>query len=321
MRYIIALIVTYLFLSCSAQEKDIYLGHGIMAGEITSSSVILQSRLTASNKLIDGDLKGIKGVAKFELALDSTFQNSMTSDWIKAISEKDYIIKKQMNGLSPGKTYYYRLKFGHDKGDLRTSSVASFQTLYGPENEASISLAITACMNYYFFHYGKYNKTKAYSGEDKILGYPALEVIKKLKPTYFIGNGDNVYFDHPNNSHFQKALKKGHNPHLGDFDGKEVTNEAGMRKKYHQQFSQQRFHDVFKIAGTYWTKDDHDYRVNDADTVLNFPISHQLGIKNFKEQLPVTNPIETDKKNLSNASHHKRFTDMVFRRKRLSQSK
>ena len=64
-----------------------------------------------------------------------------------------------------------------------------------------------------------------------------------------------------------------------------------MRKKYHQQFFQPRFKDLFVEVSTYWEKDDHDYRLNDADPYTEFPISHDLGIKNFKEQLPVVDPV------------------------------
>ena len=39
-----------------------------MAGEVTETSVILQSRLTRSTELVDGDLPGSPGVARFELS-------------------------------------------------------------------------------------------------------------------------------------------------------------------------------------------------------------------------------------------------------------
>ena len=53
---------------------------------------------------------------------------------------------------------------------------------------------------------------------------------------------------------------------------------------------QPRFQDLFAEVGTYWEKDDHDYRLNDADPFTDFPISHELGISSFKEQLPITDP-------------------------------
>ena len=43
-----------------------------------------------------------------------------------------------------------------------------------------------------------HNNTKLpepYSGPDKHLGYPALVSILKVKPDFFVGTGDNVYYD------------------------------------------------------------------------------------------------------------------------------
>jgi hypothetical protein len=55
-------------------------------------------------------------------------------------------------------------------------------------------------------------------------------------------------------------------------------------------FVQPRFKELFRNIATYWEKDDHDYRVNDSDPYVDFPVTHELGVKNFKEQLPVTDP-------------------------------
>jgi alkaline phosphatase/alkaline phosphatase D len=145
-------------------------------------------------------------------------------------------------------------------------------------------------MNYYHFHYGNYARSQAYIGEDKHLGYPALQSILSLKPDYFIGTGDNVYFDHPNENNFQNSLNRGRDPHPGGYGGKEVTDERGMRRKYHEQFFQARYKDLFTEVATYWEKDDHDYRKDDADPYIEFSISHELGIKNFTEQLPIVFP-------------------------------
>jgi hypothetical protein len=47
---------------------DITNGQGEMAGEVTTTSVILQSRLTTGNVLTEGDLPGAEGTARFEVA-------------------------------------------------------------------------------------------------------------------------------------------------------------------------------------------------------------------------------------------------------------
>lgn len=277
----------------SCMEKTVvYLGQGLMAGEATESSIILQSRLTTVDTLVNGDILGIEGTGRFEISENNQFTQSRYSGWLQSDSDDDYIIKCKFSDLKPATRYFYRLHYGADSSDLAVSPSQSFMTNAGRDYEAESSLVVVTGMNYYHFHYGKYDSLTAYKGDDKALGYPALATIRDMKPDYFIGTGDNVYFDHPNEQDFKKALERGRAPHPGGYGGKEVTDEAGMRRKYHEQLSQMRFRELFAGTATYWEKDDHDYRKNDADPFTDFPVSHELGIKNFKEQLPVIDPTE-----------------------------
>lgn len=278
-----------LLFSCN-QPNEIFLGQGIMSGEVTDHSIILQARLTSADTLVNGDLVGMPGFGRFELANNNAFDNSLFSDWLPADSGRDFILKYRYDGLIQGTTYFYRLQYGTSEQSKLLSPIGTFKTNFGADIAGDVSIVVVTGMNYYHFHYGNYDRSKAYAGKDKYLGYPALASIVKLNPDYFIGTGDNVYFDHPNQNNFENAQKRGKDPHPGGNDGKEVVDETGMRRKYHQQFVQPRFRDLFASIPTYWEKDDHDYRMNDADPYTDFPITHELGIKNFKEQLPVVDP-------------------------------
>ena len=48
-------------------------GQGEIAGEVTSTSVILQTRLTSTAGWVDGDLPGVDGVARFEISTGADF--------------------------------------------------------------------------------------------------------------------------------------------------------------------------------------------------------------------------------------------------------
>ena len=209
---------------------------------------------------------------------------------LSADSSADFIVKYRFTNLNPNQRYYYRIAYGKSIDHPETSNTGTFLTNAGKLHEASNSLVVVTGMNYYHHYYGPYDSAQAYQGSDRHLGYPALAAIDALKPDYFIGTGDNVYFDHPAKQSFDNAAKRGKKPHPGGYDGHEVTDEQGMRRKYHEQFVQPRFRDLFLHTATYWEKDDHDYRLNDADPYTDFPISHELGIKNFREQLPVVDP-------------------------------
>jgi alkaline phosphatase/alkaline phosphatase D len=117
-------------------------------------------------------------------------------------------------------------------------------------------------------HYGKFHKGPEVDDSEKPMGFPALEAIRHMAPDFFVGTGDNVYYDHD----------------------PDVHSLPDLRKKWHEQFVQPRFVRLFAEVPAYWEKDDHDYRYNDADTTGDRPPSHRLGMKVFREQVPVTDP-------------------------------
>ena len=297
MKYIFPLLLV-VSMACSSLEPSApcYLAQGVMVGEVTANSAILQTRLTAVPQLIDGYVPGKAGMVQFSYGTTREEE----SNWkqtavIEADSSQDFITKSYVVELEPGRTYYYRASYGTKSHQEHQSPIASFKTLPGPMSEDSISFVVVTGMNYYHFHYGKYDSTLQYVGEDKALGYPALATLSRMSPDYFIGTGDNVYFDHPAEGGMKRARERGRNPLPGWFGGEAVIDEAGMRRKYHVQFVQPRYVELFNKVGTYWMKDDHDYRINDSDPYTDFPISHALGIKNFREQLPVVFPPQSEK--------------------------
>ena len=279
-------------------ETSFLCTHGpIIAGEVTQTSVILQSRIAASDTLIDGDVPGfaappalektqmddpmtdaprmhdpgIQGIGCFELSTRKDFSDVVRTDWVRAVPEHDYIVKTKVDGLEPDTRYYYRFLWGPDNDTFGFSAGQTFRTLPEPDTAHPVSFAVVTGMNYAFFHHGAYDGGEtAYKGEDKPLGYPGLKSILEKHPDYFIGTGDNVYYDH-----FRETSAK---------------TPAELRRKWHEQFIQQRFWDLFAEVPTYWEKDDHDHRYNDSDTTGDTEPSNELGIEIFREQLPVTDP-------------------------------
>jgi alkaline phosphatase/alkaline phosphatase D len=103
-------------------------------------------------------------------------------------------------------------------------------------------------------------------------GFIGLETIASLQPLFWVANGDNVYYDHP----YSLPAK---------------TREE-LLAKWHRQFSMPRIRKLMCQVPSYWLKDDHDYRFNDADTTNRkyAEPSHQLGIRTFQEVVPITDP-------------------------------
>ena len=242
---------------------DITNGQGEIAGEVTTTSVILQSRLTVGSELVEGDLAGAEGTARFEVATTSGFTDAFETAWLAATPDYDFIVKTTVDGLSPGTRYYYRLIYGPDQDLVRTGPTRTFETLDGAEVASEVSFVVVTGMRYNAFQ-------NAYEGPDKQLGYPALETILDLRPNFFVATGDNVYYDVP----LQAAAK----------------TPAELRKKWHEQFVQPRYADLFAEVPTYWEKDDHDSRYNDSDNTGDDEPSPELGSAIFLEQVPVADP-------------------------------
>ena len=272
-------LIGIILFSCQEPDtaKPLYHPMGEMAGELTHNSVILQSRLSTADSLVDGGLPGARGYGQFEWSKNKDFSGSQKSPWFLTRPENDHIIKTKIKGLEPNTVYFYRLRFGHDSLTVDNGPLRQFRTLPGEKSDAGVSFAVVTGMNFHRFHFGRVNDPSlAYTGPDKELGFPALATMTSLAPDFVVFTGDNVYYDTPAD------------------DSLRAKTLPEMRKKWHQQFIQPRFEELFAKVATYWEKDDHDHRYNDSDTTTNEAPSHQLGIAAFKEQVPITDPEDED---------------------------
>lgn len=256
-----------------APFEDLAHLQGEMAGEVSTRSVILQSRLTGVVLDRTGDVPGRAGQACFEYADNEGFRGSVRSRWMEALPEGDFIIKTKISGLRADTQYFYRLVYGPHQDDVRRGPRRTFRTLGGAERAMDSSIVVVSGMNYAFFQRGpKGDGKRQYVGADKHLGFPGAAAILELDPDFFVGTGDNVYYDHP-------------------WKGR-ATDAPSMRKKWHEQFVQPRFVELFGQVASYWEKDDHDHRFNDNDNTGEQEPSSALGITIFREQLPVVDPTE-----------------------------
>jgi rhamnogalacturonyl hydrolase YesR/phosphodiesterase/alkaline phosphatase D-like protein len=274
-------IVLLLAALISTQAQEVHLAQGTMVGEVDTTSAILHARLTATPDQVGLDVPGIRGQGRFEYSTKQNFENSKSSPLLRSSAHYDHILKFKIQDLNPATRYYYRLIYGRDQKNTATSPTATFRTLEGKDGNGEVSFVVVTGMNYMSFHHGiprkgKRSGERAYTGPDKPLGYPALATMLRMKPDFFVGTGDNVYYD----SH----------------DDQEATDAKGIRQKWHQQFVQKRFVDLFRQTATYWEKDDHDHRYNDCDREGNRPPLSDLGIQLFREQVPVVDPTDPDAK-------------------------
>ena len=253
------------------RSHSLSLGQGMMAGEPTSESVLLQTRLTDGVELdSQGELPGKSGVARFEWATAETFENAERSDWVMAEASSDFIVRHAVTGLEPDTRYHYRVHYAADKSSpISLGPVGSFLTLGGKDSTESTTFLVGSCMNYIKFMHGRAGNAGGpitATAEDKRLGFPSFETMKRMKPDFFVGTGDIVYYDNP-------------------FRAAKTVPE--LRKCWHEQFRFRRMITFFRDVPCFWSKDDHDFRYNDSDNESDRIPLPSTGINLFREQLPI----------------------------------
>lgn len=252
---------------------DIHTAQGFMAGEVTQSGVLLQTRLTAipGPELNDaGEVPGAEGTVCFEYGLKSDLADAVRTDWMQAGPDRDYIVRAAVSGLRSGQLYYYRAVYGKDEASVTPGPVCQFRTLPAADVGTSVSFAVGSCMNYHKFLDGKKGKAGdviSATAEDKRLGYPSFAALAELKPDFFVGTGDIVYYDNVMNGPAQTLPQ--------------------LRSCWHEQFRFPRLVAFFNCTPAYWSKDDHDFRFNDGDNTTSRRPLPQTGIEIFREQMPI----------------------------------
>ncbi|MAT14128.1 MAG: alkaline phosphatase [Planctomyces sp.] len=265
----------------AAETETLHAGMGIMVGEVTTDSALVQLRLTAADELVDGDLPGATGYVRFVLAAwESPDQVLQTSRVIKADESHDYIARVKFKELKPGTKYLIQSQYAQLNQPFQQGPQAEFKTLPGADAAEPIKFTVVTGMNYSKFHgmthlppeEGKEPSElpEPFAGEDRELGYPALVAMQNEGLNFFVGTGDNVYYDHPK------------------VPSAKTISE--MRLKWHEQFVQPRFRDFFAKVPTYWEIDDHDYRVNDCDNTGDYHPTPAEGLRLMLEQLPYAEP-------------------------------
>ncbi len=265
-----------IFGTLACRKETIHL-HYQMAGAPRTDGIILQARLAATESLFKDNIPGKAGWGRFEISSSQNFEGSFFGPWMVAQDKNDFILRQEFRGLLPGESYYYRLHFGEDSIHVRSEPTGRFNTLQGAEQTRPVSLVMVTGSNFHRFRSGREREgqpdTPPAERAEWGAGFPGYGAILEQEPGYFIGNGDNVYYDHPP----ERAAR--------------TTPE--MRAHWHRLYQMDNFQKLLNRTVTIWLKDDHDHRYNDSDTTsrdedgnLLLP-THEEGMAVFLEQAPV----------------------------------
>ena len=231
-----------------------------VAGEIGTSSALLQARITPEMRRAAGISDKIEGWARFEAADNPEFNRPVVTEWIKISPESDYVIKYMFGRISyeslrGGKTYHWRYKYGPNPANesLKTSETFTFQTMSGSLASRAIRIAVVQGIDL---------------GSPKLSA--ALDNLIAAKPDYVVFAGNSVAYDAP--------------------VAQAATTADAMRAKWHALLAQPKLEALLASTGSYWLKNDRDFRFAAADYTAGKEPSAELGSTIFREQIPVTDP-------------------------------
>ena len=127
--------------------------HGVASGDPSQSSVVLWTRLTPSAPS--------EPMLSWQISEDSAF-NSFETGSIMSRQENDHCVKVVVNGLKPGKIYFYRFK--HKE---QFSPIGRTKTL--PEGSENIKIGVVNCAKYTGGYYHAYEELAKMDDVDVVI--------------------------------------------------------------------------------------------------------------------------------------------------------
>ena len=257
---------------------------GTRTGEVTDTTAIVWTRLTAAPKRNNGgvvipkraqdEAKRGKGESKVTVPVDQLegacpgapgrvqlrygtredLSDAKVTEFAVASAENDFICEFKLTGLKPGTVYHYMSELPSPAGvPKETAFRGKFETAPTADSPGNLRFCVMTCQGY------------ADRGHPDGHGiYPAMTA---LQPQFTCLTGDLVYYD------------------SGDPDA--VTQRLA-RYHWERMFSLPRLVEFNRNHSTYWLKDDHDTLSNDSGPGAAMgELTFAQGQKIFRQQAPM----------------------------------
>jgi alkaline phosphatase D len=252
---------------------------GTRAGEVTDTSAIIWTRLTAAPERnnsgvpmegriarkepqaigvptaeLEGACPGAPGRVRVRYATRADLADAVTTDWAEVSEAADFSHQFPLTGLRPATVYYYASETTGPGGAPRHGAFrGKFKTAPAPGAPTDIRFCVMTC--------------QAYHDRDHKDGHNIYPAMLALDPSFVVFTGDNVYYDSEKPRAETMALARHH---------------------WQRMFSLPRQVELLKSVASYWEKDDHD-TVNDDSwpgwTLGDLTFAQGLAI--YRQQVPL----------------------------------
>jgi len=270
-------------LAAFAAENETHQATGLKIGEVTDTSAIIWTRLTAASVRnnegivikgkvdpnnpievtvplteLEGACPGAPGRVRVRYSTRENLSRSHTTSWADVTAETDFMHQFHLGGLKPDTVYHFAVETTGPGGSPKHGALRGrFQTAVRPDAPGNFTFCVVTCFGY-----------RNMDHEDGFNIYPAMA---KLHPRFVAFTGDNVYYD-------------GQEP--------SVKNAAMARYHWERMYSMARHIEFLRKVATYWEKDDHDTVCNDCWPGMKWnDLTYPEGQRIFREQVPMGDKI------------------------------
>ncbi|GAA2266704.1 alkaline phosphatase D family protein [Glycomyces scopariae] len=146
------------------------LTHGVQSGDVTERGAVLWTRADRGSRM------------RVELATRPDFKHAREIKGPSLTSASDYTGKLRLSGLTPGKTYHYRVRA---EGERRSEAL-----------EGSFTTAANECRDVVFQWSGDL-AGQGWGINPEFGGYRIFQAMADAEPDFFLCSGDFVYADGP----------------------------------------------------------------------------------------------------------------------------
>jgi alkaline phosphatase D len=256
---------------------------GVKIGEVTDTSAIIWTRLTANEtrhtsgtapvgkgtitegfkdgvqytdaeaRRLLGACPGAAGRIRVRYGSKPDLTDAKATDWVEVSEKTDFTHQFALKGLPADSVVHFAVDTTDPKKNPHGSLAGSFRTAPKPDAEAEVTFAVVTC--------------QMYADLDHLHGFHIYPAIRELAPRFVAFTGDNVYYD-----------------------GERPTAATVAQARYHweRMYSLPRHVELLRSVATYWEKDDHDCLKNDcwAGQKLG-ELTFEEGQRIFLQQVPM----------------------------------
>jgi alkaline phosphatase D len=268
----------------AAEEAGPFQAMGTRAGEVTDTTAIVWTRLTAAPvrnnggtvipqrvkgekkpggpipqlaipaEQLEGACPGAPGRVQLRYGTREDLGDAKVTACAVATEENDFICEFKLAGLKPGTVYHYASEIPSPSGVAKeTVFRGKFETAPAADAPGNLRFCVMTC--------------QGYPDRGHAEGHPIYPAMLALAPQFTCLTGDLVYYDN---------------------DEPRAVTPRLARYHWERMFSLPRLVEFNRNHSTYWLKDDHDTLSNDSWPGMKVgELTFAEGQKIFRQQAPM----------------------------------